>query len=133
MTRIKLWLLKLPAAAAGVFAGTRLFLLTVAYAQTENPPVTVETKQELTDLICNFLAYFFWIVIVLSVIFVLLAAFDYVTAGDDTEKTSRARKRITYAAVGVAVALIATGFPAIVSSLFPQNPNTSLSDACTIF
>lgn len=132
MIKIKSWLKDHPVSLASIFASASLFFIAVAHAQNSAPPPTVQTSQELTDLICNFVIYFFWIVIVISVIMVLVAAFDYVTAGDDTEKTTRARKRLTYAAVGVAVALLATGFPAIISSVFPQNPNASISDACTI-
>lgn len=133
MTKIKLWLRSHPISLASVSAAASLFFIAVANAQDSAPPPTVENKGELTNLICNFIVYFFWVIIIISVIFVLVAAFDYVTAGDDTEKTTRARKRLTYAAVGVAVALLATGFPAIVSSVFPQNPNATLGDACTVF
>jgi heme/copper-type cytochrome/quinol oxidase subunit 2 len=133
MVKIKLWFRNHPLWLTSFFAGLGLLSMTVANAQTNAPPVTVTTAQELTDLICNFIAYFFWIILVVSVIMVLLAAFDYVTAGDDAEKTTRGRKRLTYAAVGIAVALIATGVPAIVSSLFPQAPNASINDACSIF
>jgi heme/copper-type cytochrome/quinol oxidase subunit 2 len=133
MVKIKSWLRNHPVSLVLISAGSSLFFSVIANAQTTAPPATVQTAQELTDLICNFIAYFFWIILVISVIMVLLAAFDYVTAGDDTEKTSRGRKRLTYAAVGIAVALIATGFPAIVSSLFPQAPNANINDACTIF
>jgi heme/copper-type cytochrome/quinol oxidase subunit 2 len=133
MVKIKSWLGSRPFSFASMFTVTNLFFFTVANAQTTAPPPTVETSQELTDLICNFIAYFFWIVLVISVIMVLVAAFDYVTAGDDTEKTSRGRKRLTYAAVGIAIALIATGFPSIISSVFPQEPNANIGDACSIF
>jgi len=68
---------------------------------------------------------------VVSVIMVLYAAFMYVTAGDDTEKTSTARRTLTYAAVGIAVALISTALPDIVGSIFPTNPGASLNDVCT--
>jgi hypothetical protein len=133
MKKITSWLSGVPAALAGVLVSGRWLFLTVANAQSGPPPIVITTKEQLTALICNILIYFFWIVIVISVIMVLLAAFDYVTAGDDTEKTTRGRKRLTYAAVGVLVALLASGFPAIISSLFPSNPNTTLGSACTVF
>ena len=56
---------------------------------------------------------------------VLVAAYNYVTAQEDTEKTSKARRTLTYAAVGIAVVLIAYGFPQLVASLFPNNPSVS--------
>ena len=107
----------------------------VAHAATtgvqELPGQSITNVSGLTAIICSFLAYFFWIVLVVSVIMVLYAAFTYVTAGDDTEKTSKARRTLTYAAVGIAVALLSTALPDIVGSIFPSNPGASLNDACT--
>jgi hypothetical protein len=64
---------------------------------------------------------------------VLYAAFTYVTARDDVEKTSRARRTLTYAAIGIAVALMAVGFPQLVGSIFPAGSiNQSLNLQCSI-
>ncbi|MGD1003731.1 MAG: hypothetical protein ABR884_04135 [Minisyncoccia bacterium] len=107
----------------------------VAHAATAGvqplPGQSITNVSGVTAVICSFLAYFFWIVLVVSVIMVLYAAFMYVTAGDDTEKTSTARRTLTYAAVGIAVALISTALPDIVGSIFPTNPGASLNDVCT--
>ena len=70
----------------------------------------------LQKLMCTIIGWIFWFVLVLSVIMILVAAFDYMTAGDDTEKTTRGRKRLTYAAVGILVALLAFAFIPVVSS-----------------
>ncbi len=116
--------------------GTLIFGLGTAFAyaqqQQNGAPNPVQNVQQLQDVLCTFIVYFFWIVITISVIMILYAAFTYVTARDDQEKTSRARRTITYAALGIAVALLAVGFPNIVGSLFP-NLNTSLNLQCTIF
>ena len=75
-----------------------------AYAQQQQngAPNPVQNVQQLQDVLCTFIVYFFWIVITISVIMILYAAFTYVTARDDQEKTSRARRTITYAALGIA-------------------------------
>lgn len=93
--------------------------------QTVTAPVT--TTGQIQQLMCNIIGWFFWFIIVLTVIMVLVAAFDYVTAGDDTEKTTRGRKRLTYAAVGVIIALLAFVFPGIISSLFSGSSLFTLS------
>jgi hypothetical protein len=105
--------------------------LSVAFAQQQELVGPITTTNGLQQLMCNILGWFFWFIIILSVIMVLLAAFDYVTAGDDTEKTTRGRKRLTYAAVGIIIALLAAGFPQIVSNLFPSNPNAVTFDTST--
>lgn len=103
-----------------------------AFAADSQLVAPITDEQDLKTLMCNILEWFFWIIIIISVIMVLVAAFDYVTAGDDTEKTSRGRKRITYAAVGIAIALIAAGFPSIVASVIPNSPGTTLAGTCSV-
>ncbi len=55
--------------------------------------------------------------IVLAVIFIIMAAFKYLTAGGDSEKVGAANKQILYAAIAVAVGLLATAVPSVVSSI----------------
>jgi hypothetical protein len=94
--------------------------VSVVLAQAKSAPVIATKSSDLEKIFCSIIGWFFWIIIIISVIMVLLAAYDYVTAGDDTEKTERGRKRITYAAIGIGVALLALGFPQIVASVFPN-------------
>lgn len=76
-------------------------------------PIT--TVKGLVDLMCNIFGWMFYGLIALSVIMVVIAGFNYVTAGDNAEKVSKANKMILYAAVGIAVALLAKGIPLIVA------------------
>lgn len=68
-------------------------------------------------LICLAVAWMFWALIILAIIFVLLAAFGYVTSAGDPEKTGKAKKQIIYAAVAVAVAAFARVVPTLVANL----------------
>jgi Type IV secretion system pilin len=97
----------------------------VAFAQTTPPPAPITNATGLVGLFCSIISWFIVILLAISVIMVLVAAFDYVTAGDDAEKTTRGRRRLTYAAVGIAVVLIAYGFPQIIATIFPSNPSVS--------
>jgi hypothetical protein len=63
-------------------------------------------------------AAMFGILMVISIILVLYAAFLYITAAGDSEKITKAGQTITYAVVGIIVALLASGVPDIVNSLF---------------
>jgi hypothetical protein len=58
-----------------------------------------------------------YILIAVSIIYIVYAAYLYVTGGDDAEKISSARKTITWAAVGVAVALLAVSVPGLISTI----------------
>ena len=66
------------------------------------------------ELISNWV---FAIFLAISLIFILLAAFQFVTGGGDPAKMSEARQKLIYAAMGIAIALIAAGFPAVLRSI----------------
>jgi len=103
-----------------------------AYAQTVTPaPSPIQTGKQVMIAICTFVGYFFWFVLTLATIFVIVAAYEYVTAGDDTEKTSKARRTLTYAAVGVAVALCALAFPQIVSTVVAPSAAGTVGVSCS--
>jgi hypothetical protein len=102
----------------------------VTYAQGNVPAIVTDYNNLPTALWCPIIDTFFWALISISVVMALYAAYNYITAGDDTEKKTKARKILTYAAVGIVVALIAAGFPALVASLFP-NSGASGYEVCS--
>ena len=102
------------------------------YADTTPPPSTIKTPGDVLNIICNFAVYFFYVVIIITVIMVVYASFLYITAGEDTEKTSKARRTLTYAAVGIAVSLCAVGFPTIIAGIVSSSSVGSLAPHCTI-
>lgn len=69
--------------------------------------------------ICNVFTLMFEILIAVSIIMALWAAYLYATAGDDTEQVTQARRALFYAAIGLVVAFAAKGFPLLVASIFP--------------
>ena len=93
-----------------------------ASAQLANPPGgvtapgTYNNITQVTGLICVAINWIFWLLIVLTIIFVLYAAFLYLTAAGEPEKVKTASHTLLYAAVAVIVALIAKGLPFIVNS-----------------
>lgn len=97
-----------------VSVGT-FFVPLLAMAQNATTP-PISSLQGLVNLMCSAFDYLFYGVIALSIIMVVIAAFNYVTAGDNAEKVSKANKMILYAAIGVGVALLAKGIPLIVAS-----------------
>ena len=130
MRKLKLWMIQTPIFSVITAIALKASLSVVYAANT--PDGGVYDTQDLGKVFCNIIAIFFWIVIVISIIMILLAAFNYVTAGDDTEKTTKARKMLTYAAVGIAVALLAEGFPQIIGSVFPKGDSLAMS-SCAPF
>lgn len=66
------------------------------------------------DIIGNWV---FAILMAVSLIFIILAAFQFVTGAGDPAKVTEARQKLIYAAVGIAVALLASGFDDILRNI----------------
>jgi hypothetical protein len=65
----------------------------------------------------TYLEWFIGIFWVVTVGFVIWAAFLYLTAGGNEEKVSEAKRRLLYAVIAGAIALLATGIDLIVFNL----------------
>ena len=69
-----------------------------------------------TNLFKSVTNVFATVVLALAVIFILVSAFNFITAGGDNEKIATARRTLIYALVGVAVAFLAFALPALVGT-----------------
>ncbi len=67
-------------------------------------------------LICTVVNWLFTFLIVLTILFIIVAAFIYVTAGGDPEKVRGATGWIIYAVVAIVIAVLAKGIPLIIGS-----------------
>jgi hypothetical protein len=99
----------------------------IVFAQVPTPPIN--NVQGLISLECAVFDWIFYGLIALSLIMIVVAGFNYVTAGDNSEKVSKANKMILYAAIGIGVALLARGIPLIVGSFLGVGNTTGLT-AC---
>lgn len=72
---------------------------------------------QVVDLIAKIARVLLVVLIAVAVLFVVLAAFKYLTASGDAEKVGEANKQILYAVVAVAVGLLATAVPTVVGSI----------------
>lgn len=76
----------------------------------------ITTVSGVVDLLRGVVRWVYVIFFIFAVLFIILAAFTYLTAGGDPEKTNKAKDQLIYAAVAIAVALLAVGFQSIVSN-----------------
>ena len=61
--------------------------------------------------------WLFAIFVVLAVIFVLLAAFQFISAGGEATKLGEARQKLIWAAIGIIIALLAKGLVPVIRSI----------------
>lgn len=104
-------------AALAISAAPALSLAAVAVPGSLPPASPINSLSDVAGLMCAISYWIFLFLIILAIIFVLVAAFKYLTASGDEEKIKAANHQLIYAAVAVIVALIARGFPLIVGSL----------------
>ena len=81
---------------------------------TEGIPVTGD---ELVGRIGDIGNWIFVIFMAMSVIYILLGAFQFITAGGDPAKLSEARQKLIFAAIGIAISLLAAGFDDILRNI----------------
>ncbi len=85
-----------------------------AGAPVANVPNTAPKLMSIIDTITNWI---FAIFTVLTIIFVLLAAFQFVTAGGDAVKVGEARQKLIWASVGIIIALASKGLVPVIRNI----------------
>src|SRR3989344_6095915 len=86
-----------------------------------------EAQSRFIGILCDVMGWMFSILLILSVVVVLAAAYVYVTAGGSAEKVKSGTRMITYAVIGIVVAMFARGVPLIVASLLGA---TTVGEVC---
>jgi hypothetical protein len=102
-----------------VFTSAVLAVSHLALADTQAVTLTdpLGGKETFTSVATAVAGFLFWdIAAPLATIMVLVGAFQLITSSGDPEKVSQGKKTITYAAIGLVVALIAGGIVSIIQS-----------------
>jgi hypothetical protein len=87
----------------------------IALAQGRKPVSSpINDLIGIKGIICQIGAFIFYASVGISIIMGIYAAYKYMTSGGNESEVSEAHKTLTYAAVGVAVAILAWGMPKLV-------------------
>lgn len=109
-------LFRLAAGKNGLVAAS-LLLPVLAFAQRFGGGDEPESIGEFEGIFDTIVAWLFSFLVLLSIVFVIIAAYKYLTSAGDPEKVKSASNTLIYAAVAIAVALLARGLPFLVSGL----------------
>jgi len=86
-------------------------------------PTPVTTFLQLVNVLESLANIIFTLLMIAAVIAILYAAFNYLTAGGDTNKVSTANNMVLYAALAIAVGVLAKGIPIVVRTVMcPASP-----------
>jgi len=77
----------------------------------------VDTPDKVITIINKFGGWLYGALLALAVVFIIYAAFLFLTSGGDAEKVGKAKKQLIYAVVAVATAILATGVIKLVQIL----------------
>jgi len=80
------------------------------------PQAQISSIGSVLNTVCIVFDWAFYFLVALAVIFIIVAAFKYLTAAGEPEKVKSAGSTLLYAAVAVGVALLARAVPLIVAS-----------------
>lgn len=96
-----------------LFVSTSAFLPLFVYA-AEVPFSSAGDVTRVIQKVADFMAS---LILALSVIVILYAGFKYLTAGGSEDEISEAHKMITWAIVGIIVALVAFSIPDLIKAI----------------
>lgn len=96
------------------------FLPAHVFAQSQ-PPTTFPLKNlKFSDVIVilnRFVTWIFTVFLIIAVLFVIFAAFQYLVHGSDPQGVKKATHMLVYAAIAIAVALLSVGTQTLVKQL----------------
>lgn len=84
-----------------------LTVFQVVSGDTQAPQVQISSVADILKIFCNAAFWLFTFVVVIAVLAILYAAFRYITAGGEDKNVEEGRKILTYAVIGIVVALLA--------------------------
>lgn len=91
-------------------------ILSLAAVGTQ-PTVNISTPTDVTNIIINVFNFLLYILVFLASIFLIYAAYLYLTAAGDAEKVGQAKNIIIYAVVALAIGLVAWTIPALINNI----------------
>jgi len=90
----------------------------------------IQSINDIYNILAKIVQYTYEIFFIVAVLFILFAAFTFLTAQGDPQKIISAKKQIFWASVAIAIALLSVGAEAIIKDILssgqsiPQVPTT---------
>ncbi len=122
------------ASGAGVVASLIAPLISLAQQPQYNigtggpvlPPAQNVSFSTLSGALCTTVAWIFTLLVILTVIYVLFAAYNYLTSSGEEEKIKKANHQLLYAAIALIVAILSKAIPAFVGIFLGTQGNIPL-------
>ena len=107
----------------------KLRLGITSLAATVTAPTNIITNAtDVTNIFCAADKWLYWGLITVSVIMFLYGGYIYATSEGNSENVRKGTKTLTFAVIGIMIALVAYGIPILIGSFFGV---TSGLNACS--
>ena len=83
----------------------------------ENLPPGPDTGGVFLDTVDAITDWVFAVLMLVAVIYLVLAAYQFITGGGDPQKVSEARQKLLYAVIGIGLALAANGVDNVLTNI----------------
>ncbi|MBN2197799.1 hypothetical protein JW698_01210 [Candidatus Wolfebacteria bacterium] len=81
----------------------------------------IDDPDDVFVILAKIVKYTYTIFFIIAIIFIIIAAFNFLTGGDQPEKIKSAKNQIFWAVIAIAIALISTGAAQIIKSFITNN------------
>ncbi len=82
--------------------------------------IEISSIDDILNIINNIASWMYRILLAVAVIFVLMAAFTFLTSGDKPDSIKKAKNQILYAAIGIVIAIISFSVSTIVTNVLTE-------------
>jgi hypothetical protein len=93
----------------------------ISFADDTDSPI--KSVDDIINILKNVVTYLYTAFYIVAVGYILLAAFTFLRAGEDSKKVEEAKGRLKYAVVAIVVALVASGVAKILKNFLEKNKN----------
>ncbi len=103
-----------------ILAPLVLFSAKISQAQTPTSESPIEKPEDILRVLSKVVQYAYRIFFIVAIIYIIIAAFNFLTAKGDPTKIQSARSQITWAVVAIIIALISVGAAEIIRSFLAK-------------
>ena len=105
---------------SGLFIAITLSVVSSPFVLASNPdptiPPLIDSKDDITAIAESIATWVYRLFFIIAVLYILFAAFTYLTAKDDAAKVKKAQASLKNAVIAIIIALISTGVAALIKS-----------------
>jgi len=84
----------------------------------------IQNESDILTFITSILNWVFGLLLIVSVAMILYAGFRYITAAGDEGKVKSAKKTLTYALIGIGIALLSKAIVLVIASIVGVSTST---------